>query len=871
MSDTNLTIDVAIDTKQAVNDLKNLKTELKDANKEFSNSSKAIDGYADTHEALNKQLQSAIKRQDAYEKAISSTKNVIKGYTQQLEKEEKSLQDIKNKVGEGSEEYIKQEKKVESCKKEIQKYTRELQNLESDSEVATRQVKELSNKIDKLGDEVQETSNEFKSMSDNVKKINFTNVANTLTNLGNSFRDVGGDIVNFFKDGLEKASELSAEMDTVNFMFEQLPANLQKAVNEFSSQSFNFGFTEKQGQEMATELATFFNNAGIADRIDMTEVWERVFDLSAMYDMDVSDVVDHLKGILIGSFQNSDALGFNMTQGLIEEINGIEKFNELSFDEQQYQSLIYFLEQTEIASGRSSEEAETFNSKLHQMEDNVKTLTTLGFQPLMDLLTPFLDKFNSATDSIKTFIENNEGLVGVFSVVAIAIGGILTVLGFLLPIIANIVLICTNWSTIMTGVGAVLGFLTNPITLIIGAVVALGTALVLAYNNCETFRNIVNNAFNAVKDVVLQLWEVIQPYLIQAGDMLVQAWQVASDFLSSCFNTIKEVFMNTWGVIRDYFNSDETQAKITYAWQVISNFLSDIWNGIVTIFTDVFGAIKAWFENDTTQETLINAWTNIQNFLMGVWNLIKDVVVTVFGGIFTFLNDHGTSIISIFESCWGFLSAWLGGIWEEIKEDAMIIFGLLQAFWNTWGDEISTAFSTVFEGLCTIVSGAWDNIKFLFEGALDILGGIIDALASLLKGDFEQMWEDIKGLCNSFVDFIKGLVSRILAPFEGIGQKIKNAFGDMFGWITGEKSVSLNVDLPSGANELSTMTDYTQSALPYALNSLDTNSIATLEIPQLYTGYLSGDSYSSSRLYTNYYSTNNSKGSTEEIVEQLKE
>ena len=873
MSDTNLTIDVAIDTKKAVNDLKNLKNELKDANKEFSNSSKAIDGYADTHEALNKQLETAVKRQDAYEKAISSTKNVIKGYTQQLEKEEDELQKVKKTHGEASQEYLKQEKKVESCKKEIQKYTRELQNLESDSEVAGRQVKELTNKIDKLGDEVQETSNEFKSMSDNVKKINFTNVANTLTNLGNSFRDVGGDIVRFFTSGLESASELNAEMETTQFMLEQLPENLKSAVSEFSSQSFTFGFTEKQAEEMATELATFFNNAGIADKIDMTKVWERVFDLSAMYDMDVSDVVDHLKGILIGSFQNSDALGFNMTQGLIEEMNGLEKFNELSFDQQQLESLKFFLEQTAIVEGRSSEEAETFNSKLHQMEDNIKTLTTLAFQPLMDLLTPFLDKFNSATESIKNFIENNEGLIGVFSIVALAIGGILTALGFLLPIIGSIVLICTNWGAIMTGLSTVLGFLTSPIALIVGAVIALGTALVLAYNNCETFRNIVNNAFNAVKDVVLQLWEVIQPYLIQAGDMIVQAWQVASDFLSSCFNTIKQVFMDTWGAIKSWFESDTTQSNLMYLWETVKGVLTDVWNGIKTVCLDVWNGIKNWFENDQTQQNLMNAWENTKNFLKGVWDLVSDMVMTVFNGIKDFFDEHGQSILDIFNACWTFLTAWLGGMWEDIKSKAEFVFGLLQAFWDRWGDDITNAFSTVFNGLCDIVTGAWDNIKFIFEGALDILGGIIDTLASLLTGDFDQMFKDLEGLWETFIGFLGGIVERIISPFRGIGEKIKSCFGDMFGWVTGSKSVNVKTETRGAELEPYSYAEaYTQS-IPYEIREVSDNALAEIrafEIPELATSYLSADSYSSQNLYYQYrQASNNPMNSIESKFDKL--
>jgi len=77
----------------------------------------------------------------------------------------------------------------------------------------------------------------------------------------------------------------------------------------------------------------------------------------------------------------------------------------------------------------------------------------------------------------------------------------------------------------------------NPIGLVIAALVLLGAGLVVAYKHSETFRNIVNGAFSAVKHAATALWEDgIKP---------------AFGFIKGAFDAIGNAVVSMWdGFIR---------------------------------------------------------------------------------------------------------------------------------------------------------------------------------------------------------------------------------------------------------------------------------------------------------------------------------
>lgn len=117
--------------------------------------------------------------------------------------------------------------------------------------------------------------------------------------------------------------------------------------------------------------------------------------------------------------------------------------------------------------------------------------------------------------------------------------------------------------------GAVVGFLTSPVTLVVAAIGALIAIVVL----------------------------------------LVQNWDTVKEAASKCWEWIKK----TWEKVANWFNENVIQP--------IGNFFSGLWTSI----KNVFGSVGTWFKNAFT-----SAWTAIKNvfsswgsFFSGLWDKIK--------------------------------------------------------------------------------------------------------------------------------------------------------------------------------------------------------------------------------------------------------
>lgn len=134
------------------------------------------------------------------------------------------------------------------------------------------------------------------------------------------------------------------------------------------------------------------------------------------------------------------------------------------------------------------------NVKTTAYDDIASDVSTLGRTLQSDLIAPVV---NVATPGIKNFlgfIQTNlpiiepllVGLAATIGTVAIAVAGIK---------IAGLIQSFGSLASVIAVIG-------GPVTLVIAAIAGLAAGLAVAYNKSETFRNVVNGAFNAVKSVV---------------------------------------------------------------------------------------------------------------------------------------------------------------------------------------------------------------------------------------------------------------------------------------------------------------------------------------------------------------------------------
>ena len=143
---------------------------------------------------------------------------------------------------------------------------------------------------------------------------------------------------------------------------------------------------------------------------------------------------------------------------------------------------------------------------------------------------------------------------------------------FIVPVIAMTPALLTARTAMM---GLNLAFLSNPIFLVIAAIVALVAIFIIAYKKSETFRRIVDGAFKGVWNAIKAVWNWVKgnwPLLLA---IITGPIGMAVRFVVSHFGRIKSAVTSIPGKVRSAFVGANR-------WLISAgrNVVSGLWNGI---------------------------------------------------------------------------------------------------------------------------------------------------------------------------------------------------------------------------------------------------------------------------------------------------
>lgn len=193
----------------------------------------------------------------------------------------------------------------------------------------------------------------------------------------------------------------------------------------------------------------------------------------------------------------------------------------------------------------------------------------------------------------------------------------------------------------------------NPIGIIVLAIGALIAAFVLLWNNCEGFRNFwiglwdkiletcqnawnwISNAFNSVIEWIKKNWQGLLLLLINpfagAFKLIYDNCEGFRNFIDNIVSKVKEFFENLWTRIGEL--ASECWNKITELWGKLSDWVNDnivkpvteffqkMWDKIKNIFSHVAEFFKNAFKN--AYEGIKKVFSGIGGFFGEVWDKIK--------------------------------------------------------------------------------------------------------------------------------------------------------------------------------------------------------------------------------------------------------
>lgn len=415
----------------------------------------------------------------------------------------------------------------------------------------------------------------------------------------------------------------------------------------------------------------------------------------------------------------------------------------------------------------SSKRYETTAAKMQQLKNTVTELCSkLGeillpiIQNICNSLSSFVNWLTNLSPTMQKVILVVIALVAAIAPLLITIGKMVSSIGTIMTFAPKLV---SMFGTIKTSLSGLFSFIAaHPIILIITAIIA---AVVLLWNKCEWFRNLVIGLFEAIKNALITVWnnikavwDFVQPYFVALWEgikaslqpvieAVIGAFQAAWEFIKTILDIVQPYFAALWEAIKTVFSVVSTVLGTYWsaAWQVIKavwdivvQYFSTIWENIKIVFSVVATVLGGFFQT---------AWTAIK----AVW----DNVVGFFAAIFN-------SIKGIFSAVTAVLHGDFSGAWEAIKG---VVGTWISYFQNVWNN-IKNVFASVGNFFKNSFQAAWNGIKSIFSN----VGGFFQNIWNTIKNMFTNIGTTIgnaiggafKNVVNSIINFAENTINKFI-------------------------------------------------------------------------------------------------------------
>jgi len=295
----------------------------------------------------------------------------------------------------------------------------------------------------------------------------------------------------------------------------------------------------------------------------------------------------------------------------------------------------------------------------------------------------------------------------------------------------------------------------NPIGLVVIAIAALVAAIVVAWQNSETFRNVVISCWEAIKTAAGAVadWFAanVWPLMQVAWDGIVAGAQWMWGVMVSVWQGIQPVIQ----AVIDWIVGTAWPA-LQAAWDGIVAGAQWVWNGIVSVWQGIQPVIQAvvdWIVN-TAWPALQAAWDGISAGAMIVWN----GMVAAWQGISDIIRPVVDWIVNV-------AALYLTTAWDAISWGVSALWSTIQWAWDAIWAAIMPVATQIYNDIWPMVVGAFNAIK---------------DTASMMWADIQIAWTAIQTAIQPIADWIYNTVwPWVVGAFNAIKDAATNMWSDI--------------------------------------------------------------------------------------------
>lgn len=514
---------------------------------------------------------------------------------------------------------------LEGLNKSAQNAFGAIKNADSDINSVANTLAELNTRFGVTGDEAEDLT---------VKIENFAHHTGTD---GTKAVDSIADIMHRWGMDMDDVDGLLDDLTTANQSCQMSVDDLSGYLADNSTQFQELGYSSEEALAMLIGLSDGGANVSTV----MSGLTKGIANMSAETD-DVPGAFRSAIDAIEESGSVSEALQQQVgdTGKTVEEIFGKKAAQELATNIQNGSFAIgdwtKALQENDGALESTTENATTMSDSWQQAVNNVQ----------MALMSTFAPAIQSVVTAVSGVVTQVAQVVQQSPLLQAVVVGIATALGILAAALGFSALV-----TVVTKAFALLNttLLANPVFLVVTAIAALVAGLIYAWNNCETFRNIVTAVFETIRTFVVNAVTAIHKKITEIFNKIRTVITTVTNSIrtkvTSVWSGIRSVTTNSWNNIKSGIQNAITGARniVTNIINAIKSKMSSVWSGIRSATSSAWNLIKTSITNPISA-----ARTTVAN----IFTAIKDKIKSTMDGAKTAVSNAISAIKSKFKFSW---------------------------------------------------------------------------------------------------------------------------------------------------------------------------------------------------------------------------
>lgn len=612
---------------------------------------------------------------------------------------------------------------------------------------------------------------------------------------------------------VEASATVNAEMAGFEQIMGDYSDTAQAKLNEVAD---NTGIVSTRLTPYMTSLTAKFKGLGngIEESTDLaTRGLTLASDASAFWDKSLDDSMSALNSFINGSYEGGEAIGlfandtqlasYAISQGIVEQAKDWANLDEKT---KQATRLEYAENMMALsgATGQAKNESDSYANVQANLAEKWRQFKAQIGEPLlqnvvipaMEKLSGVVDTLSQKYDQLKQWIADNQKTIDKWVDVLIIAGTIVATFVLAMGAMAIVNTVrgwITNAGTSFSKFNDIIA--KNKIAIIITLIATLVMAFIKAYNESETFRNIVDGVLNAVVgffqkawDAIKLVWDAIAPYVAIVTEELKTRFTTMWNGIKEVWDTIQPYVSVLWEGVKALFNSAWEGIKLV--WDAVQPYFLAIWDGIKIAFSVVGDVLGGFFSVAWTAIKVV--WDVAESYFSTIWEVIKGT----FSVVESVLSGDFEGAWNAIKGIWNAVEGYFKDVWEGIKKIFSKVDEELGGFFSKAWTNIKDAWSGVKEWF----KGIWNGIKTTFGTAKTTLGGYFSSAWTNIKSKwsgvkkwFSDLWEDIKNVFDpsEFLNIGKNLVQGLwdginslkdwaVEKASGVWNSIKNTATSIF-------------------------------------------------------------------------------------------